>query len=208
MSSSSASTARAVVPGTLTLGPVEFLQALFGDRATAFMVLWWLSSRRALWVPADQVAKAEVSWTSEDLYFTVALHDLQAALRASGQRDPALVRGSTESASAIPGLWVDVDVRGPAHTKTDLPPTFAAARDLLGRFPLSPTVLVNSGHGFHAWWLFRELWTFGGPDDRSQAQRLARRFQATLQELAVERGWSLDSTHDLARVLRLPGSFN
>src|SRR5262249_15818403 len=33
-------------------------------------------------------------------------------------------------------------------------------------------------------------------------------FQATLKSYAAESGWKLDSTSDLARVLRIPGTFN
>ncbi len=68
--------------------------------------------------------------------------------------------------------------------------------------------MVHSGHGLQAYWLFKEPWTFEDESERQQAETLSRRFQATLRTFAHEHGWTIDNTSDLARVLRLPGTFN
>jgi hypothetical protein len=187
---------------------LDFLEVLFGGAEVGQIVLWRLSDKQSHWLPLDRLGEADTITTTRDVYLTVALHDQDLALQLAGETDPSRVRGSIGSAVAIPGLWADVDVYSPAHKRRDLPPTFADARALVGAFPLKPTVIVHSGFGLQAWWLFKEPWTFQGPEDRARAQQLARRFGATLQTYARERGWSIDDTADLARVLRLPGTLN
>lgn len=187
---------------------LDFLEALFAGADIGQIILWRLSDKRALWTPLDRKDELARIGPAKDLYLAVALHDQALALRLAGGTNPAQVRGSIESAVAIPGLWADVDVHGPAHKRNDLPPTFADARGLIDAFTLPPAVVVHSGYGLQAWWLFKEPWVFEGPADRRRAQVLARRFGATLQAHAGERGWSIDDTSDLARLLRLPGTVN
>lgn len=137
---------------------------------------------------------------------------------------PSTIRANLRAKSAeilgLPGFWADIDyltdadghdlVAGGGHKKTNLPPDEAAANELLyradGEFP--PTLLVRSGGGLQAWWLFDEPWVFRSDDDRVLAQRTVQGFQAWIRASAKERGWDVDSTHDLARVLRVPGSYN
>jgi putative DNA primase/helicase len=52
------------------------------------------------------------------------------------------------------------------------------------------------------------LWILESETERQAAQVLAKRFIATLQKKAQTHGWQIDPTPDLARVLRLPGTFN
>lgn len=115
-------------------------------------------------------------------------------------------RGKADGACAIPGLWADLDVAGPAHKSTALPPTKEAAADLARRAPWPPTVLVDSGNGLQAWWLFPDPLTLETDDDRKRAADLVARLQEQLRR--NPEGWEVDPTADLARVLRLPGTWN
>ena len=56
--------------------------------------------------------------------------------------------------------------------------------------------------------LFKELWVFDSPEEQQAAALLLRRFQRTIQVRAAARGWAVDSTADLARVLRPAGTLN
>ncbi|OPY59149.1 MAG: hypothetical protein A4E55_00366 [Pelotomaculum sp. PtaU1.Bin035] len=138
------------------------------------------------------------------MYFGISPQDKAAAV-AKGKDN---TRGYMETALACPGMWLDLDIRGAAHKSNKLPPTLDAAIALIKEFPLEPTVLVHSGHGLQAWWLFKELWVFDTPEERKEAQDLVQRFQMTMKSKAEAHGWEIDSTFDLARVLRLPGTFN
>jgi len=115
-------------------------------------------------------------------------------------------RGTASGACAIPGLWADLDVAGPAHKSASLPPTKEAAADLARRAPWPPSVLVDSGNGLQAWWLFPEPLLLKTDDDRKRAADLVARLQDCLRQ--NPEGWDVDPTADLARVLRLPGTWN
>lgn len=193
----------AAVPNRL-----DFLRALYGDEAPGFLVLWRKEDRRSRWIAAARLEEVLSIESDEEVYFGVALQDQERALALARTQDPAWTRGTSDSVIVVPGVWADIDVRGDAHQRGDLPPSFDAAYELMASFPLAPTLVVHSGHGLQVYWLFKEPWVFEEVGERAQAQTLSRRFQATLQKAAQGRGWSLDDTSDLARILRLPGTFN
>lgn len=127
----------------------------------------------------------------------------------SNKRGTGSQRIKMDRASGIYGLWADVDIRDPnRHKKLNLPPDRESAMEVLNLGGLQPTVVVDSGHGLHAWWLFAEFWSFESPDDVTAAATLAQRWHATLRVRAADRGWILDSVFDLSRVLRVPGTVN
>jgi len=108
----------------------------------------------------------------------------------------------------IAGLWADVDYAGEDHAKIGLPTTEAEAFELVYAMPVEPTIVVHSGHGLQAWWLFKEPWIFLD-GEREEAQAMIRGWQGHMAQIAKDRGgWVVDSTHDLARLMRLPGTFN
>jgi putative DNA primase/helicase len=126
---------------------------------------------------------------------------------------PASGRGKEETACAIAGLWCDVDVQGPTHRQEDLPATTTEAVGLIHRaIQPKPSLLVDSGYGAHAYWLFHEPWDFRiGEDDvaeRMRARLLCDQLQRAIREEARRAGFAIDATSDLSRVLRIPGSLN
>lgn len=113
-------------------------------------------------------------------------------------------RGGDADCAALPGLWLDVDIAGPGHRGGHtLPPDVDAAKTLIMRFAEQPTVVVHSGGGLQAWWLFREPMPV---DDETPA--LLARWGATWAAYGKERGWHVDNVFDIARVMRLPGTLN
>lgn len=96
------------------------------------------------------------------------------------------------------------------RTMTTLKST--AARSILAALvatmTLPPTLILHSGGGFQAWWLFVEPWVFGSDEERERAAALVKRWQSLLRIRAAEKKWELDSTHDLARVLRPTGTWD
>ena len=108
----------------------------------------------------------------------------------------------------IMGLWADIDVLHAVHKKTNLPPTIKDAVILLDEIGIPPTIILDSGHGIQAWWIFKEPWIFEDDDDRAKAAELAKKWIGTYQAKASKHGWDVDSTQDLARVLRVAGTVN
>jgi hypothetical protein len=115
-------------------------------------------------------------------------------------------RGKVNDIGAIGALWADVDY-GPGHKKA-VPPDQDTALQLLGRVQPAPSIIVHSGQGVHAYWLFDGPWRFSDDADRARAARLSTAWQARIRREFEAEGYTLDSTADLARVLRLPGTLH
>jgi putative DNA primase/helicase len=180
----------------------EFLGAVFGDAPSElWLLIWTLPDKRSSWYRvADLDAAAEYAGqTDRDTYVGVAL--------SPEDFGPTRRCPSSETAG-ICALWADVDFAGPAHRKSNLPPDEDSAMTLVNECGIEPSIIVHSGHGIQAWWLLDEPWVFTNDDDRMQAVDLASRWNATLRARAIRHGWTIDATHDLARVMRLPGTQN
>jgi len=119
-------------------------------------------------------------------------------------------RAGVADVDAILGVWVDIDVAGPGHVGGKrLPETREQALAIARSAGLEPTLIVDSGGGLHAYYLFAEPWVLDTPAAHAAAVTLVRNFQLTLGVHAHRLGrWVIDATHDLARVLRVPGSTN
>ena len=144
-------------------------------------------------------AAAQLTATHDHVYFGAG-----ATAKPLSQHE----RACNENTTAIPGLWIDIDVQNQAaHKHINLPPDIPAAMSLLpGDLP--PSLIVWSGYGLHVYWLFKEPWIFDSPDERGRAAELLRSLQAVIKNNAVKNNWKLDATADLARILRVPGTFN
>jgi hypothetical protein len=181
----------------------DFLRRLFGAAPPNLHVLIWaLKGKRSWFVPVaglGGVGRVLAPLAGGDVYYGVAL----------GPKDFGQYRRCpADEAAGIVGLWADIDMAGEAHKGDNLPPTLEDARGLANSLGLPPTEVVHSGHGLQPWWLFDEPWVFQDDEDRRGAAALVERFQAALRHNAEAAGWSLDATHDLARVLRVPGTTN
>lgn len=117
-------------------------------------------------------------------------------------------RGEETDIIAIPGLWLDLDFNSQGAHKAKGLPTEAEAHELLESAPYEPSIVVHSGHGLQAYWLFNETWVFEGNADRERAKSLNEGWQLWFQDKARKFGWHVDSTADLARILRIPGTYN
>lgn len=171
-------------------------------------LLWTLQDKRSTWLTIgdgpDKAGEAALRLASEgrDVYVAVSVAD------EVGDHNQRI---KSENSVGLMGLWADIDIATPdAHKKYNLPPTEEAAMELLDACGMQPTLVVHSGHGLQAWWLFTEFWDFGTEDDgeRLAAAGLAQRWNTTLRVRAAERSWTVDSTFDLARVMRVPGTLN
>lgn len=183
----------------------KFLRALFDDVPADYRFLVWsLPDKISRWYrPADteKAANDARALDAQDVYVGVGLSTRD---RGAKQRTMA------KDVAGIVGLWLDVDFDdgADAHKKPNLPADVDAAQDLLASLGVDPTLLVHSGHGLQAWWLFAEPWLFESPEDHVGAAALANRWNLTLRVRAAERGYAIDSTFDLSRVMRVPGTTN
>ncbi len=100
-------------------------------------------------------------------------------------------------------VWADVDVGQLGHAGKKCPPDEASVAELLDEMPAPPSIAVDTGGGFHVYWLFD-----GWCRDLERVSAVCRAWQRLLRAKAEARGWSIDSTADAARVLRIPGTSN
>jgi putative DNA primase/helicase len=187
---------------TANIPPSEFLTTLYGTEPEGYSVLWSNTTKKSVCLPACEAEEIE--------HTALELSDTQNVYYGVGLQKNRLnpeYRGKADTICAIPGLWVDIDYLGGVHTAKNLP-TRQEALDLLNLFSLKPSIIVDTGGGFHVYYLFDRLWVFKGKVGRGQAADLLQRFQAGIIALAAGRGWKVDNTGDLARVLRLPGTLN
>jgi hypothetical protein len=180
--------------------PLTFMLALYREMPEHCAVqVWRKDTKKAYTYRAVEAAAEDVAkWTKTDVYVTAGM----APNLTSGRPTPT--RLAAVNVMGIPGVWADIDVNGGPENKTGAAADVDAALELAHRL-LEPTVLVNSGYGIQAWWLFDGVWAFGSPEEREQAGRLMQGFQAAIRAAA---GFGLDSTHDLNRLMRIPGLFN
>lgn len=183
-----------------TMGPGEFLSALFQDKPEALWILvWHLETRKSHWFRDPAAAAKAALKLKNNVYVGCAL---------SPEDRGESRRGEASTTAGIGALWADVDFAGTAHNKPGLPLNEAAACALLEAMPLKPSFVLHTGHGLQAWWLLQEFWLFEDDSDRARAKSLVRGWVDLLQRYAGRHGWVVDPVGDLARVMRIPGTMN
>jgi hypothetical protein len=198
--------------GHAAAAAADFLQRLFGTAPGNFFILIWTKKgeddKRNYWLPVGQLDKAAARLARLCTRDAGNVY-VGGALSKEDYGPHKRLRDDEERyAAGIPGLWADIDVKGETHKQAKLPETIDQARELARSLGLEPTEEIDSGHGLQVWWLFDKPWIFRDDDDRQKAADLIRRFQALLRKEAKGNDWELDPTHDLARVMRLPGTWN
>ena len=115
-------------------------------------------------------------------------------------------RCPTEEIVTLPGLWADVDYGQEGHQGgKNYPPDLATTVSIIeAKFP-KPSLVVHSGHGLQVWWLFDEPVEVTD-DNRTHVRQAAVAFHEVLKRRMGE--YALDAVHDLARIMRIPGSVN
>lgn len=96
--------------------------------------------------------------------------------------------GSKAGVFEIPALWADIDWK-------DLPGGRADADDRLKAFPLKPSIAVMSGHGYQPYWILNQL--------QEANLEIEGYLKGITESLHGDR-----SAAEIARILRVPGTFN
>lgn len=181
---------------------VTFLSALWGSKPDGALIgLWRKRDKKSLYFEAIEAATKSIESDSKQ-------SDVYMFAGTSRKKTPAKNRWTSAQIAGIPGVWADIDVNGGPESKTGAAPDHETATRLAESL-LVPTLVVSSGYGIQAWWLFDPgMWAFENVSARDEASRLLQGFQGVLRAEARRMGFGLDSTHDLARLMRAPGSLN
>ena len=181
----------------------EFLTALWGNPPPGVILIWTLPEKESNWYTRlDQVNQDVEHHAHEDVYTGVGIANRNRA-RFTTQK-----RLTEEEVGGLAGMWADIDWAHPVHRKPNLPPSLEQAMETLEGAQFEPTLLVNSGHGLQAWWLFEHPWMFHTPEDQELGRRAAQWWHQHINSLYTARGWTTDSVFNLDRIMRLPGTWN
>ena len=180
----------------------QFLKPLFGNFKSGFIYLWTLDKQTFCFPVSDlamMITKVNNLKDDKDVYF---------GLGAAAEEIPSNKRPKANEVICLPGMWVEIDIAVlGAHAKKNLPTTVEDALSILPDF-LKASIIIWSGNGLHVYWLFKEPWQLNTTEENRRAAQLSIRLQAFIKQLASKHGWHVDSTADLSRVLRVPGTFN
>jgi hypothetical protein len=147
--------------------PLTFLNLLWQFKPEELYVLiWTLQDKYSHWY-RDVAAAAEFVLKARglDLYVGVGL--------SRADRGPAH-RCVSDDVAGLSGFWADLDLKSEAHTKA-LPATIAEAISIIPEC-MPPTVVIATGNGAHAWWLFKEPYVFDDAEDRKHTALLVSRW--------------------------------
>lgn len=180
----------------------HFLQQLYPEAPLyGFLSLWTLPDKKSSFYKDAQLAgeRAQELASDHDVYFGIGLRREELASDK---------RGVVMDIISIPGFWFDLDLASENHKCKELPAALREAVEFLSSLPWLPSVVVWTGGGIHVYYLFAQPWIFRTPAEHESAVELSRRVQAYIIGKGRELGWKLDNTSDLARVLRVPGTYN
>jgi hypothetical protein len=166
---------------------------------------------------ASTAAWSGPSFPAEDIDAAVArVVELEASrplgiyVRMTTLRAPlgAGLRGGVADSLALPALWADLDIAGPGHKDQNLPPDWAAVRQVVDASGLPPASLwIDSGHGAYPIWLLDVPHVLG--DDLADVADLSANWQRAIAAGSAKLGCHYGTgVGDLARVLRIPGTVN
>lgn len=103
------------------------------------------------------------------------------------------MKGGKDDVSRIHCLWADLDAKAFNNGKSE-------ALERLKRFSLPPTMIIDSGNGYHAYWRLKKAEDITGKAD-------IQRLEAYLKGISVNLP-SDPTVGEVARILRLPGTTN
>lgn len=188
-----------------TTGKIQaeaFIDALYGNVKRGYLSLWTLEDKKTRWYPIGErkslIKDAMRLREKNNVYFGVGVRNEDLG---------EFKRGKNEDVSYLPGVWVEIDLKGGVHAAGNLP-TYEDVQSILETFSLEPSIINHSGGGLHCYWLFNEPAQLLSKQNIKSAERMLSRFQNVFIRLARAKGLHIDNTADLARVLRVAGTYN
>jgi P4 family phage/plasmid primase-like protien len=151
------------------------------QRGGKFAYYWTLPGKDSTWHPAGKPGPIP---SGDNIYFGV---------NPTTQRGSSKDRGKNETIAAVNCVFAEFDAKDYSNDK-------AATLAHINSLTHPPSVLIDSGGGYHAYWLLKEPAIIGAGVDRQEL-------------IDLQAGWvSLvggdPGAKDLARVLRVPGTEN
>ena len=107
--------------------------------------------------------------------------------------------GKKESVQIVTCLWADVDCGSDGHKKQNYFSSKDEAIAFIREFEPAPSIIVDSGGGYHLYWLLIEPVSVSDDKVKTEIESLNKTLAALVHG---------DSVHDIARIMRVPGTMN
>lgn len=162
------------------------------SRGGRFSYLWTSSDKRSHWYKAGEPPPTPQA--AINVYFGVhPVSEIPTTNSRGEPRQPEHVRSQIQHVAVINCLFAEFDAKDFGDSK-DL-----ALQHVRG-LESQPSVIVDSGGGYHCYWLLSEPFVLNTDTNQERAKELQHRW--------VGRVGGDPGAKDLARVLRVPGSRN
>lgn len=190
------------------MGSIMDIKSFFAElfrNCPGWIYLWTLQHKRSYPIPVNPDMPDAVTQLSQRL--TDDGFDVYFSLGCTPAPVPENKRSTAAGVSALGCVWVDIDIADDnAHASQKLPPNVEYA-ELILPHDLPPSIIVSSGHGLHAYWLLKQP-AMLTTETRETVTLAVRKLQQLCKDRAAARGWTVDSTADPSRILRVPGTWN
>ncbi len=133
--------------------------------------------------------------------------DTYICLGLLSERLPPKLRVAERRVSAVLGFSMDFDCVMPYRKHGNLFEHPDAALEAIKALPVQPRMVIQTGGGLQPVWLFSEPVFTSTDDERKAMKARSTKLQTAVRRIVYDRHRVvLDSTADLARLVRAPGS--
>lgn len=181
----------------------DFICAFYGSSFEGEVKIWSLKTRRTTSYGADAIPQLvhdiEKRKHAEDLYLGLSTQP--------GDLGPT-ARGSNETAISLPGFFADIDFANAKDSAKRYPPDCDTALGLIRSFEHELFLIQHSGNGLHILYPFDKALVMHNQEARRRARAILQNFHRKLAAHFMREGYEIDNVSDLARVYRVPMTFN
>lgn len=185
--------------------PMLLLQMLFGKLQAGFFTIWakHKDGRKIThWYdPAAGVASIEQA-AEKAIELDAQGFDVYVSTCPARTRGGSNSRINQNQVCSVPALYMDCDAG-----KKNCPTSKDELREKLLALPAPPSLLVDSGGGYHAYWLLAVAIPVMNPADLAHVKSLMKGFAGGVAALLGYTGFDLGASEP-ARELRVPGTHN
>jgi hypothetical protein len=181
----------------------EFISAFWGAPFNGALKMWSAKTKMT-----SSYVSGEIPRLTDDIEKRMRTEDLYFGLSTQPDDLDSSARGSNETAILLPGIFSDIDFAETKESAKHYPPNSAIALKLIHSFEAQPFLIQHSGNGFHVLYAFDQPLVMRNREERRRAQAILREFGRKLSSHFKSSGYEIDKVSDLARVFRVPTTFN
>jgi len=188
---------------SLNLPPLTLVETLFGQDFDGHVVLWESATRSSQFFTA-----AALPQLAQEIDRLKPTNDLYIGIATQEQDLGPRHRGKGDTTATVGAFFADIDFASSKESNKAYPPDEETALKVLDGFVHRPTLVIRTGNGLHAHWAFDKPISFESTKDRRAHEASRRAFARELGHVFKAKGYEIDGVQDLARVCRLPGTYN